>query len=139
MKNIFWGSIFMLVFLPQVSFGANQTIIPVNPQLTAFIKQQDSDSVAFFQQQAADRASFMKLHADIIAKMDQQGKALMAYKDAQSHHRLFPGDTSSDLSSPPPPVVDDTYSAFIQKQLNEKQAFLAKQAQDKQTFLNSNP
>lgn len=129
----------MLVFLPQLSFGANQPTVDTNPQLTALIKQQDADSVAFFQQQAADRAAFMKLHADIIAKLDEQGKELMRQKYAQSHPGQWMEHTDRAHSDPLTADDQNTYSAFIQKQLNEKQAFLAQQAQDKQKFLNSNP
>jgi len=133
MKNIFWASIIILVFLPQLTFGADQAAALSSPQTAAFIKQQDADSIAFFQQQAAERADFMKQHPDIIAKMDQQGRAMLEYKNALSHQGS--AGYPSSLGAPPAPVVDDTYSAFMQKQLSDKEAFLAKQIQEKDSFL----
>ena len=140
MKNILWASVLILVFLPQVSFGANQTnggtnpltnpLTFVNPALTAFNNQQGADAIAFFGQQASERGAFMKAHTDIIAKEELRFKREQEFRRAQQ-------SGASTVRLIPPGDKDATFAAFVQKQQSDKQAFFAKQAQDKQNFLNS--
>jgi hypothetical protein len=131
MKNILLGLFFILVFLPHVSFGA-----PI--EQTPFAKQQDADAVVFFQQQAAERGDFIKAHADIIAKLDRQGREALRQKEGLHHSGTWAGHTSSSPASQPLSAEDSkTWATFMQKQLSDKQAFLAKQAQDRQKNSNS--
>jgi len=88
MKNIFLALIFILVILPQASFGANSQLTPADQaavamyeqeaaQRAAYIKlhhdeiaQQDLVNIAMYKQQALERAAYIKLHHDEIAQQD---------------------------------------------------------------------
>lgn len=132
MKNILLGSIFMLVFLPQVSFGATQTPGSsfVDPALAAFQAHQDSESRDFFQQQSQERADFGKQNPDVMSKHDQRFKAMLAIDMARRTGKSTQGlDTPAD--------EDPAFQAFVDKQRAEGQAFFAKLAQEKQAFLSS--
>ena len=111
MKNILLGPVFILVFLPQMSFGA-----PVDPRVAACNQQMDAAGTAFYGQQGIDRDAFKKLHPDLIAKHDLRYKQMLAYRIAQQ---------KGDWTVPPAPDEDAAMAAFIQKQESDKEAFLA--------------
>src|ERR1700688_1460121 len=98
MKNICLGLIFMLVLLPQVSFGAN------DPLTTACNKTEDAESNAFFSQLGQERGTFINANKELIAKQDRRGKWLM------SHFSTEPG-------TPPNPTAEEkaVFSPFTQK------------------------
>jgi hypothetical protein len=132
MKNILWASVFILVFFPQLSFGADPSTVgtaSVSPALAAFNQKQDDESKAFFQQQAQERADFVKAHPDAMARHDRRFKALMAVRDAQR--------TGNASSAQKPPDEDDSVSALMAKQLADGQVFFQKLNQEKQAFLSS--
>ena len=127
MKNILLGSFLILVFLPQISFGATQ---PTNAALTAFNNQQNSEAADFFGQQASDRSAFIKANAAFVAKQERRFKRLKDISDAQRK-----GLSTSSI--PTPPNEDAIFATFVSKQQGEKLAFLAKLAQERQNFLSS--
>src|ERR1700688_4120922 len=95
MKNILLGSIFILLVLPQLSFGANSSsavINPptiVNPRVTSCDQQLGVESNAFFQSQAQERGAFMKANPNVIASHDKRFTELLAIDVA---HRLGKSD-----------------------------------------------
>jgi len=121
MKNICPRLIFMLVLLPQVSFGADQASV-VDPRVAACNKIEDVESNAFFAQQVQERAAWIKAHQALIAKQDLIGTWGMAQNDAQR--------TGSTFSDPiPPPLTSEEQSifdAFKEKQQSDKEAFFSK-------------
>jgi hypothetical protein len=128
MKNILWGAVFAVVFLPQMSFGANQSSVGfapaafVNPELTAFNQQQDEQARAFFAGQAFERGNFIKSNKDIVDKQDRRARARR--EGRPDPHELTAQDES-------------TYAAFVAKQQADKAAFLSQLAQARQAFLSS--
>jgi len=140
MKNILLGPVFMLLFLPQVSFGANQTtVVPnpaplVDPALAAFNQKQDAESVAFFNQQGQERGAFIQANQAIIAKQDQIGKWKLTHSSGQGHQGLSAGSSPSWQLTP---QEQSTLAAFVAKQQSDKMAFFAKLTKERQDFLNS--
>ena len=136
MKNIFLGSIFMLVILPQMSFGADSTpvVVPptpiIDPRVQACEQKMSEESNAFFMGQASERGTFLGANPTIIAKHDLRFKELQAIRVAQ-----LKGESTVGL--PVPDEEDPIFSDFFAKQLGDKQVFLGKLAQDKQDCLNS--
>jgi hypothetical protein len=126
MKNIFLGLIFILFFLPQVSFGAPI----VSPQQAACNKQLDGQSGAFFGQQAIDRGAFIKVNQDLIAKQDRIGRWKMGHRDG---NHLNDGSAPADLTADEASI----FAAFVAKQQSDKTAFLQKQNVAMQACLGS--
>lgn len=127
MKNILLGSIFMIVFLPQLSYGANQGA-PTNPQQAACLQQVDAKSVAFFQQQAQERDAFGKANPTVMTAHDLRFKELLAISMLERQ-----GKSAAGLPVPPP--EDPIFVAFQEKQRTEGAAFLQQQAQARQNCL----
>lgn len=137
MKKFILGSILIFVFLPQLSFGANQNLAVItDPALVAFNQQEDAKSAVFFEQQVADRIAFMKANSDIVAKEEHRFKDWMAKRDADRRQAQLTG-AARTVSDIPPARQDPTMAAFEAKQLADKNTFLAQLAQERQAFLSA--
>lgn len=134
MKNIILGSVFILLFLPQASFGQTDTpAVPapaaaVSPQQAACEEQIGQENTAFWSKQGQERGDFIKSNPQSIAKHDEHFRE---GHDLDVAKRL--GKSTAGL---PTPVDDDpAFIAFQAKQQSDKVAFLAKINQDMQKCL----
>ncbi len=128
MKNILLGAFFMLILLPPISYGANQTSV-VNPQVAACLQQVSAENTAFWSGQAQERDAFGKANPNALASHDKHWSAMHAIDMAQRT-----GKPTAGL--PTPPVEDPTFASFLAKQQGDKVAFLQKLNQDTQNCLN---
>ena len=132
MKNVILGSVFILFFLPQVSFGQVIEPKPVaaakSPQQIACEQQIGEESTAFWSKQGQERGDFIKSNPQSIARHDQHFRE---GHDLDVARRL--GKSTAGL---PTPVDDDpAFIDFQAKQQSDKVAFLAKMDQDMQKCL----
>ena len=111
MKNILWSSIFILAFLPQTSFGADQTGVGPksfalrNPSLEAFNNHQNEESQRFFSRQASERGDFIKANPDATSKEERRFKRGLDRQRAQLR-----GEKVDNLPDPGP--QDNTVASF---------------------------
>jgi len=124
MKKYYLGFSIILIFMPQVSFGANQNPvgavqIPVvaDPQQVAYQNAQ----VACLQQEGQDRALWIKNNAAVLANQDKLVQAWIAA-----------GQQARKMGQPVPqgPIPEDpAFTAFKNGQFAKKTACLNQAAQ----------
>jgi len=167
MKNFLLGSIFILVVLPQVSFGQTTPITKTtpttpttvttpsvvtpppavtpqpswktNPTLAGFENWQSAQALAFFTQQGKDRAAFIAAHGDAMVAQDNIIKAWAEDRRKKVEYAKRTKDWSGVGPSVLPRITDTTFSSFVAQQQAEKTAFFAAQTAAKQKFLADHP
>ena len=137
MKNVYLGLIFMLVLLPQVSFGQTTPTTPTTPTTTTqtntvtnslettCLNKYQADGITFFTKQGAERSDWIKAHQDVLAKQDE-----VVHRWGE-HRRKAIEDAkkSGDWTKVPPGVLpaftDSGAASFVAKQQSDKMAFMA--------------
>ena len=117
MKKIILLPILTLVLMTQMPFNAKADLSPA-----------DQASVAFYEKQAQEREAFIQQHPDLVAKLDAEGKAVLARKDAERIAKEHGGELPAGAVVIPPttPLTSDdksTLADFLAKQKADKEAF----------------